>query len=67
MGHEMVYAVYRNYVEGCEMMGRDFVFIQKSKSPEPYEYSTGDSLESSFATCETYKVFLERETGFESL
>jgi integrase len=51
----MVYEVYGNYVEGLEedggrifeYMGRDFVIPQKSKSPVPYGYSTGDSLQSS--------------------
>jgi len=28
-----------------EYFGKDFVFTQKSKSPVPYVYSTGDSLE----------------------
>jgi integrase len=56
MGHaskQMVYEVYGNYVEGLEedgerifeYFGKDFVFTQKSKSPVPYGYSTGDSLE----------------------
>ena len=56
MGHaskQMVYEVYGNYVEGLEedgerifdYVGRDFVFTQKSKSPVPYGYCTGDSLE----------------------
>ena len=50
---QMVYEVYGNYVEGLEedaekiidYVGRDFVLGQKSKSPVPYGYSTGDSLE----------------------
>jgi integrase len=49
---QMVYEEYGNYVEGLEedgerifeYVGRDFVFTQKSKSPVPYGYSTGDSL-----------------------
>jgi hypothetical protein len=56
MGHaskKMVYAVVGNYVERLEVdggeifnyMGRDFVIPQKSKSPVPYGYSTGDSYE----------------------
>jgi len=61
MGHaskQMVYEVYGNYVEGLEedgerifeYFGKDFVFTQKSKSPVPYGYSTGDSLSSSALT-----------------
>ena len=50
---QMVYEVYGNYVEGLEedgerifkYFGKDFVITQKSKSPVPYGYSTGDSLE----------------------
>ncbi len=65
MGHaskQMVYEVYGNYVEGLEedgerifeYFGRDFVISQKSKSPVPYGYSTGDSLQRSFLTTGTY-------------
>ena len=61
MGHaskQMVYEVYGNYVEGLEedgerifeYMGKDFVIPQKSKSPVPYGYSTGDSFLSSALT-----------------
>ncbi|HEX8960497.1 MAG TPA: tyrosine-type recombinase/integrase, partial [Geobacteraceae bacterium] len=61
MGHaskHMIYEVYGNYVEGLEedgerileYFGRDFIFTQKSKSPVPYGYSTGDSFQSSFIT-----------------
>jgi hypothetical protein len=58
MGHaskQMFYEAHGNYVEGLEedgerileYMERDFVIPQKSKSPVPYGYSTGDSLQSS--------------------
>jgi hypothetical protein len=49
-----------------EYMRNDFVFTQKRKSPVPYGYSTGDSLQSTVLTTRTNKVFLERETGFEN-
>lgn len=56
MGHaskQMVYEVYGNYVDGLEedgerifeYMGRDFIIPQKSKSPVPYGYSTGESYQ----------------------
>jgi integrase len=61
MGHaskQMVYEVYGNYTEGLEedgerifeYFGKDFVSTQKSKSPVPYGYSTGDALQTSVIT-----------------